>query len=75
MKTITVILALCVLPMYMEATGQIAGKIIDGSTRQRLAGVNVRVRGTDQGAATDSAGVYWINHIPVGSYSLEVTIE
>ena len=54
-------------------TGKIAGKVVDKSTNQILIGVNIIVKGTSLGAATDDDGLYTIIMIPPGTYELEVS--
>jgi hypothetical protein len=54
-------------------TGKISGKIIDESTGEALVGVNVIIKGTSIGAATDIEGEYFIINVPVGSYSVSAS--
>ena len=51
-------------------TGKIAGKAVDTSTGESLAGVNVFIENTVMGAATDADGNYFIIGIPPGEYDL-----
>lgn len=51
-------------------TGNITGVVTDRETESPLPGVNVIVRDTDYGAATDEAGRYIIDNIPAGTYNL-----
>ncbi|MGE5496529.1 MAG: TonB-dependent receptor [Syntrophothermus sp.] len=55
------------------ASGVIKGKVINQNTREVLTGANVRLSGTQLGAAADINGEFTINNIPAGSYSLECT--
>lgn len=50
-------------------TGKVEGSVIDPSG-QPVAGAQVLVRGTSLGAVTNSAGYYFINSVPVGTYTL-----
>ena len=55
-------------------TGKIAGKVTDADTREPLPGVNVVIKGTTMGAATDIEGDYFILNIPPGVYTLNATM-
>jgi outer membrane receptor protein involved in Fe transport len=50
-------------------TGKIAGRIMDKETGEPLIGVNVVVKGTSLGAATDIDGYYAILSIPPGVHT------
>ncbi|MBE9509438.1 MAG: carboxypeptidase-like regulatory domain-containing protein [Bacteroidetes bacterium] len=66
---------LIILPITLFAgtNGKIAGLVVDKSSGEPLPGVNVIIKGTLLGAATDIDGSYFIVNIPVGTYSLEIT--
>lgn len=51
-------------------TGSLRGKIIDADNKQPLIGVNVIVKNTNFGAATNEAGEFIIEKIPVGIYEV-----
>jgi len=53
-----------------ERTGIIKGRLLDGETKAPLVGANVEVLNTILGSATDDQGLFFINDVPVGSYSL-----
>ena len=57
-----------------SATGYLNGLIRDVSTHQPLVGVNVIISGTELGVATDTDGNFRIDHIPVGSYNVRVSM-
>ena len=55
-----------------EATGSIAGKLLDKeNNNEPLPFANVIVKGTSKGASTDFDGLYEINGVPPGTYTLE----
>lgn len=54
-------------------TGIIKGRIVDAETKETLPGVNVLIKGTSFGAATDIDGFYEIRAIRPGQYSLEIS--
>ncbi|UCH09629.1 MAG: TonB-dependent receptor [Fidelibacterota bacterium] len=60
--------------LYAQSVGALIGQITDLDTHQPLIGANVMVEGTALGAATDMQGHYRITGIPVGSYSLRVSM-
>lgn len=53
-----------------ERTGIIKGRLLDGETKAPLVGANVEVLNTIMGSATDEQGQFFVNDVPVGSYSL-----
>ena len=59
---------------YAGVTGKIAGSIRDTKTGEALVGANVAVVGTQQGAATDLNGEYFILNVPTGTYTIEVSL-
>jgi len=73
---IPLILSCLLVFSYLSAsdygtTGKIAGKVTDKETGQLLMGVNIVVRNTTHGAATDDNGLYTIIQVPPGTYELE----
>ena len=72
-KTFTLLLCVLFLSTLMliaGTTGKIAGRVTDKDTGEPLAGVNVVVRGTSMGAATDMDGNYSILTIPPGRFTV-----
>lgn len=51
-------------------TGKISGKVIDAQTVEPIAGANITLEGTYQGAASDINGNYFIINITPGSYAV-----
>ncbi len=51
-------------------TGKIAGRITDKQTGEPMIGVNVIVRGTNYGSASDLNGYFSILNLPPGNYDL-----
>ena len=51
-------------------TGELYGRVVDKGTHQPLPGVSVLVEGSRLGASTDTAGVFRIERVPVGSHNL-----
>ncbi len=71
MHRIASILILVLLSAWAYAqTGSLKGMVTDQRTGERLAGVNLIVRGTVRGAATNSAGEFRIGGLPQGKYSI-----
>ena len=56
------------------AYGQVSGRITSATTTEGLAGVNVMVKGTYYGSATDADGYYTISKINPGTYDIEASI-
>ena len=59
--------------LYAQATGNIGGVITEEATGETLPGVNVRIVGTNFGAATDIDGRFLIRSIRPGEYTIEIT--
>lgn len=57
-----------------QSTGNVKGKVIEQATKQPLVGVNVMLDNTQLGAVTDVDGVFTINNVPIGSYSLSISM-
>lgn len=53
-----------------QETGKISGIVLNGGTGEPLEKINVSVKGTHWGAATDSKGRYTISPVPPGGYTL-----
>ncbi len=67
----------CPLLAFAQSTyfGDIVGRVVDSRTKEDLFGANVRVVELPAfGAAADSTGSFRISRLPVGTYSLQVTM-
>ncbi|MGA3287996.1 MAG: TonB-dependent receptor [Bacteroidota bacterium] len=62
--------ALTVNIVLAGTTGKIAGRVVDKETREPLIGLNVIVKGTSLGAATDIDGYYAILSVPPGIHTI-----
>src|SRR5258706_11704877 len=56
-----------------EATGAITGKVVDASTQQPLANVEVAITGTPHRELSRSDGTFALNGVPAGSYRLRAS--
>ncbi len=77
MKNILTILTLCLLigsPVFAQDAGNIEGTVTDVSTGESLPGVNIILKGTYYGAATDIDGKFRINSIALGEYNITVSL-
>lgn len=59
--------------LQAQNNGAIQGQVIDLESMEALAGVNVVLRGTGYGTASDAGGNYRIDNIPAGTYTLRAT--
>ncbi|MFB0516565.1 MAG: carboxypeptidase-like regulatory domain-containing protein [Candidatus Neomarinimicrobiota bacterium] len=66
--------AMLLLPMAYGQTSKIVGTVIDAYNGVPLHGVNVIVKGTYLGAATDVDGYFHILNVPAGSYEIEASM-
>jgi outer membrane receptor protein involved in Fe transport len=59
---------------YSQSTGSLSGTVKDKATGEGLPGVNVVLKGTYYGAATDMNGRYNIPSINPGIYTVEISL-
>lgn len=59
--------------LFAQSTGSITGRITEKGTDEPLPGVNVRIIGTNLGAATDGDGYYTIRNVRSGEYTIEIS--
>ncbi|OQX95647.1 hypothetical protein B6I21_04310, partial [candidate division KSB1 bacterium 4572_119] len=74
-KILVVFMILMLAPtlIFAGVTGKITGKIVDKDTGEPLPGVNVMLKGTMMGAATDINGIYIMLNVPIATYTVEAT--
>ena len=60
--------------VYSQSTGNLSGIVKDASNGDALPGVNVILKGTYYGAATDINGKFKISNISVGSYNIDISL-
>jgi TonB-dependent starch-binding outer membrane protein SusC len=65
-------LSFCATVVAQQTTGEIRGTVTDATRGEALIGANIVVVGTSYGAAANTEGVYSINKIPPGRYTLSV---
>jgi len=59
---------------FAQQTGTIVGKVFDQETKEPLPGVNIQILGTVRGASSDQKGNFFIARVPMGTYSLQVSM-
>lgn len=74
LRWILLILLIFSLRVWAGTTGKIAGSVRDADTGEPLIGANVVIQGTYLGASTDMDGYFYIINIPVGEYTVEVSM-
>ncbi len=57
-----------------NATTVFSGKVVDGNTNEPLAGVLVKIDGTDFQTYTDFDGNFIINNLPTGKYNVSASM-
>jgi len=72
-KLLSFIILFAYIAGFAQSIGNLAGKVIDASTGEALPGVNVIIKGTYYGAATDLNGNFRINNISSGGYVVEIS--
>lgn len=60
--------------LYGQEVGKISGLVVDGELGETLIGVNVLIKGTMIGAATDLEGEFIIPQLASGEYSIVVSM-
>ena len=71
-KLCLLIVFTCLLHGLALASSTISGYVVDGTTGETVIGVNVVVKGTNRGAATDGNGYFVIPVLEQGDYTLEI---
>jgi outer membrane receptor protein involved in Fe transport len=63
-----------VAPVWAGTSGKIAGIIQDQESGLPLPGATVMIKGTGIGTSTDEDGEYFLINVPVGTYTVEVSL-
>lgn len=71
--TLTFLFILSIV-VHSQNTGNLSGTVTDAVTGDALPGVNVIIKGTYYGAATDINGKFRINNISVGTYNVDISL-
>ncbi|MGE5316132.1 MAG: TonB-dependent receptor [Acidobacteriota bacterium] len=66
----SLVVLLCGVSLAFAQRGKISGTVIDGESKEPLTGVNIVLKGTTQGGATDVDGKYAILNVTPGTYTL-----
>ena len=74
MKLILFLILLISSSLFAQQTGTLSGTVKDASTGEALPGVNVIIKGTYYGAATDVNGKYTIKNINTGTYNIDISL-
>ncbi|MBZ0198843.1 MAG: TonB-dependent receptor, partial [Ignavibacteriaceae bacterium] len=61
------------ITLLAQTPGSITGKVFDAKNNEPLPGVNVIIKGTYYGAATDLGGNFTIKNISPGSYNVDIS--
>ncbi len=59
--------------LLWAASGRIEGKVTDATTGEPLIGANIILKGTSLGSASNLSGLYVIQAVPAGSYTLQAS--
>mgnify|MGYP001334775197 CR=1 FL=1 len=74
MKSLSIYIIFLFMRVLHANTGSIIGEVIDTDTHQPLIGANVIIVGTEWGVACNADGRFFISNIPVGSYTVSVSM-
>jgi len=72
--TLTLLLATQLVFLSASSIGSITGEVIDADTHQPLIGANVMLLETELGCASNTDGKCSVANIPVGSYTILVSM-
>ncbi len=72
--SLVLLLTFFVSSIFASTTGKIRGRVVDAATGEPLVGVNVILKGTSLGAATDINGGFIILRVPPNTYSVEASM-
>ncbi|MBA4057742.1 MAG: hypothetical protein C0490_23710, partial [Marivirga sp.] len=59
---------------FAQSMGNLKGKIIEQSTKQPIVGANIKIDNTQYGAVSDTSGIFSIEKVPIGSYSVTISM-
>lgn len=74
MKKFLLIYFLLTIAISAQQSGTLSGNVSDAATGEGLPGVNIILKGTYFGAATDINGNFSITGIPVGTYNVDISL-
>ena len=60
--------------LYSQNPSRVSGRVVDMKLNEGLAGVNIIIKGTYYGAASDADGYYNIPQINSGIYDIDASI-
>ncbi len=72
MKNLFLTLSLCLSGLVIAQKVTVSGYVEDGSSKERLIGVNVYMEGTLYGTSTNTYGFYSLT-VPAGEYSIQAS--
>ncbi|MBM4175605.1 MAG: TonB-dependent receptor [Ignavibacteria bacterium] len=72
--TLVLVLLFVSSSLFAQEKATLSGKITDAKTSETLPAVNVIIKGTYYGAASDINGNYTIRNVNPGSYTIEVSL-
>jgi outer membrane receptor protein involved in Fe transport len=72
MNLLASILFMASLETATAETGTLAGAVTDKSTGEPLPGASVSIEGTELDATADEKGAYFVDNVPIGTYSINV---
>ncbi|MBC8186163.1 TonB-dependent receptor, partial [candidate division KSB1 bacterium] len=70
-RSLLTIIFLLFFSNILDAARSVSGYVVDGKTGETIIGVNVVVKGTDRGAASDGNGYFVIPSLNPGNYLLK----
>lgn len=74
-KSLYLLLALCLITSgFGQTKGSIKGRVLDADTKEGLPAVNVIVKGTYLGAASDMEGNFTIQNVSPGDFTLQFSM-
>ena len=72
-QLLVTVLLFATMGLSAQQTGSIKGKIIEQSTKQPIPGATITIKETNQASITDSSGIFIIDNLAPGAYTLAIT--
>ena len=81
-KIISLLITLSVISLYGQIDQPIPGRtdanifghVLNSKTKEHLPFVTIRLKGTTTGITTDASGHYFLRNLPLGDFTMEVTM-
>ncbi len=70
---LAMVITLGLTTLTLAQYGQLEGEVIEAGSNKTLPGINIGIKGTTLGSATNAEGHFNIERIPAGSHTIEIS--